>query len=58
MLDTNSGPTCVCAAVHAGGEQLSGVRFPLVVLDEGSQCSEPESLIPLAKASLNPELYF
>jgi superfamily I DNA and/or RNA helicase len=28
---------------------MQGVSFPFVVLDEGSQCSEPESLIPLVK---------
>jgi len=42
----------VCATcIGAGGEQLQDMQFPLVVLDEGSQCSEPESLIPLVKAS-------
>jgi regulator of nonsense transcripts 1 len=40
----------VCATcVGSGGEQLAGISFPLVVLDEGSQCSEPEALIPLTK---------
>lgn len=30
---------------------MQGVIFPIVVLDEGSQCSEPEALIPLVKGS-------
>ena len=33
----------------AGGDQLAGISFPVVVLDEGSQCAEPEALIPLTK---------
>jgi len=35
--------------IPPGSEQLAGLRFPIVVLDEGSQCSEPEALIPLTK---------
>lgn len=42
----------ICAAdVCIGGEQLAGISFPVVVLDEGSQCAEPEALIPLTKVS-------
>lgn len=29
---------------------MRGFTFPLLVLDEGSQASEPEALIPLCKA--------
>lgn len=25
------------------------MRFPLVIIDEGSQCTEPETLVPLTK---------
>ncbi len=40
----------ICATcVGAGSELLQDVRFPLVVLDEGSQATEPECLIPLTK---------
>lgn len=28
---------------------LEGLSFPLMLLDEASQCSEPEVLIPLTK---------
>lgn len=43
-----------CRASHsAGGEQLAGISFPLVVLDEGSQATEPEALIPLTKVRLH-----
>ena len=41
----------VSHVVLAGGEQLAGISFPVVVLDEGSQCAEPEALIPLTKVS-------
>jgi len=42
----------ICATcVGAGGEQLAGISFPVVVLDEGSQCAEPEALIPLTKGA-------
>lgn len=33
----------------SGGDTLQDLSFGLVVLDEGSQCCEPESLIPLVK---------
>jgi hypothetical protein len=33
----------------AGCACLQGWQFPLVVLDEGSQCCEPECLVPLVK---------
>jgi superfamily I DNA and/or RNA helicase len=50
------GAEVVCATcVGSGGEQLAGICFPLVVLDEGSQCSEPEALIPLTKVSQSIE---
>ncbi len=35
-----------------GGDTLSDLQFGLVVLDEGSQCCEPESLIPLVKVGV------
>ncbi|KAJ3025657.1 Tripartite DNA replication factor [Rhizophlyctis rosea] len=42
----------ICATcVGAGSDTLETVKFPMVVLDEGSQCSEPEALIPIVKGS-------
>jgi hypothetical protein len=38
------------AAPSAGGDVLADAVFGAVVLDEGSQCAEPEALIPLSKA--------
>uniref|UniRef100_A0A0G4H0C7 DNA2/NAM7 helicase helicase domain-containing protein n=1 Tax=Chromera velia CCMP2878 TaxID=1169474 RepID=A0A0G4H0C7_9ALVE len=40
----------ICATcTGAGAEQLLGFSFPIVVLDEATQCAEPESVIPIAK---------
>lgn len=48
--DTHSGADVVCCTcVGSGGTELAGFYFPLLVLDEGSQASEPEALIPLCK---------
>eukprot|EP00798_Chlamydomonas_sp_ICE-L_P001599 gene1599-32988_t len=50
--DVIQGAEVICSTcVGAGSEQLEEVEFAMVVLDEGSQCSEPESLIPLTKGS-------
>ncbi|KAG1677719.1 hypothetical protein FOA52_001031 [Chlamydomonas sp. UWO 241] len=50
--DVLSGADVICSTcVGAGSDQLQDMHFALVVLDEGSQCSEPESLIPLAKGA-------
>lgn len=38
-----------CAA--AGSDMLAGATFPVVVLDEASQASEPEALIPLTRGA-------
>jgi superfamily I DNA and/or RNA helicase len=38
----------ICAtAVGAGDPRLTGMRFRQVLLDEATQATEPESLIPL-----------
>ncbi|GLC67816.1 hypothetical protein PLESTF_000610500 [Pleodorina starrii] len=50
MADILKGADVICSTcVGAGGDQLQDLSFPLVVLDEGSQCCEPEALIPLVK---------
>ncbi|KAG2448507.1 hypothetical protein HYH02_006398 [Chlamydomonas schloesseri] len=52
MADILQGADVICSTcVGAGGDALQDLSFGLVVLDEGSQCCEPESLIPLVKAS-------
>ncbi|KAG2444932.1 hypothetical protein HXX76_001668 [Chlamydomonas incerta] len=52
MADILRGADVICSTcVGAGGDTLQDLSFGLVVLDEGSQCCEPESLIPLVKAS-------
>jgi hypothetical protein len=33
----------------AGSDMLAGLHFPLVVLDEAGQCTEPEALIAMSK---------
>ncbi|GIM05113.1 hypothetical protein Vretimale_9531, partial [Volvox reticuliferus] len=51
MADILAGADVICSTcVGAGGDTLQDLSFPLVVLDEGSQCCEPEALIPLVKA--------
>ncbi|GFH20726.1 DNA helicase, partial [Haematococcus lacustris] len=40
---SESGVVC-CTCIGAGGPELEGFNFPLLVLDEGSQASEPEAL--------------
>ncbi len=37
----------VATCAGAGSEVLEGASFGMVLLDEGSQCCEPEALIPL-----------
>ncbi|KAG2481971.1 hypothetical protein HYH03_019078 [Edaphochlamys debaryana] len=50
MADILSGADVICSTcVGAGGDVLEDVSFGLVILDEGSQCCEPEALIPLTK---------
>ncbi len=42
----------MCATcAGAGGPELRPHAFRCVVLDEGSQCSEPEALVALAKGA-------
>ncbi|GIL65859.1 hypothetical protein Vafri_19506, partial [Volvox africanus] len=51
MADILAGADVICSTcVGAGGDMLQDLSFPLVVLDEGSQCCEPEALIPLVKS--------
>ncbi|RKP25022.1 AAA domain-containing protein [Syncephalis pseudoplumigaleata] len=45
------GPVVCATCIGAGSSQLKGYRFSLVVIDEGSQCTEPECIIPLAKGA-------
>ncbi|MEW5315263.1 MAG: hypothetical protein WDW38_006705 [Sanguina aurantia] len=46
------GADVVCATcVSSGGKELDGYSFPVVILDEGSQASEPEALIPIMKGA-------
>lgn len=46
------GAQAVCATcAGAGGPELRPHTFRCVVLDEGSQCSEPEALVALAKGA-------
>ncbi|GFH26742.1 AAA domain-containing protein, partial [Haematococcus lacustris] len=40
-----------CTCIGAGGPELKGFSFPLLVLDEGSQASEPEALVPIMKGT-------
>ncbi|KAL6758947.1 P-loop containing nucleoside triphosphate hydrolase protein, partial [Haematococcus lacustris] len=40
-----------CTCIGAGGPELEGFSFPLLVLDEGSQASEPEALVPIMKGT-------
>ncbi|KAJ9523939.1 hypothetical protein QJQ45_022419 [Haematococcus lacustris] len=47
---SESGVVC-CTCIGAGGPELEGFNFPLLVLDEGSQASEPEALVPIMKGT-------
>ncbi len=48
-----SGSQVICSTlVGAGSDVLAGMTFPIVVLDEGSQATEPECLIPICKVSV------
>ncbi|RKP10557.1 AAA domain-containing protein, partial [Thamnocephalis sphaerospora] len=37
--------------IGAGSEDLRSVSLPLVIIDEGSQCTEPQCLVPLTKGA-------
>ncbi|KAL6763891.1 P-loop containing nucleoside triphosphate hydrolase protein [Haematococcus lacustris] len=57
MEEVLQGADVICATcVGAGSEQLADLSFPLVVLDEGSQCAEPQALIPLTKGCVHAVL--
>jgi len=40
----------VCTCTTAKDGRLEGVRFPYVIIDEATQCIEPELLIPITKS--------
>ncbi len=41
----------ICATcIGAGSDLLEGIKFSFIVLDETTQCTEPEGLVPLVKA--------
>ncbi|KAL6758944.1 AAA domain-containing protein [Haematococcus lacustris] len=50
--DVLAGAQVVCSTcIGAGSPDLKGFSFPLLVLDEGSQASEPEALVPIMKGT-------
>ncbi|GFH16705.1 AAA domain-containing protein [Haematococcus lacustris] len=50
--DIVMGAQVVCSTcIGAGSPDLKGFSFPLLVLDEGSQASEPEALVPIMKGT-------
>lgn len=42
----------ICATcIGSGGDELRGIRFPIVIIDECTQSIEPGTLVPLARGS-------
>lgn len=49
----------ICATcVGSGCDLLKNIKFGLVVLDEATQCTEPEALIPLSKCKSTAQVIF
>ena len=44
-------PVICATCIGSGHDRLDGIKFPVVVLDEATQATEPSSLVPITKGA-------